>query len=378
MRIAFINQLAESFGSTIRCRLLVRGLRELGHTVIYSESLPSTLQGESLIEQSDNLSGYYSAIIKRISLLKQSLPLDLVIISKLNPLSLPLILWARWQRIPLMVDWDDLDSFFQSSWSRMMVTRFVERGCAGLPDMITTHNEILLAFALRRGARRASLIPQAIDEILFTPRPEDRVKERKHYLIPDDRAAVGIALTFTQGGARDLEILLSAQASLESRKVPLSFLIAGDGPLRYHFQKMATDQGLSHVHWVGWLAHERIPRFLSALDLGIVLMREDAGNRARFSLKVIEYLAMNIPVMGNLVGATADSFSPFLAQAVKPDSQSLANALETWVREKWKMGIGFGRVLTGSARDMVLENHSVDAMKKALKLCLGAVVGTTG
>ena len=56
-------------------------------------------------------------------------------------------------------------------------------------------------------------------------------------------------------------------------------------------------------------------------------MADDPANRMRMSLKVLEYLAMELTVVGHLVGATKDAFAPYCF-ACGPSEGSMASRIE--------------------------------------------------
>ncbi|MFC1851614.1 glycosyltransferase [candidate division CSSED10-310 bacterium] len=367
MRILFINPLAESFGSTIRCRFIVRCLRELGHDVLYSEAAPSSFKDAVTVEQPDQISGYLFATRSRIDLIKKSGPFDFVYLSKLNPITAPLIVWTRLNKIPLVVDWDDLDSFFQTNWLRTVATRSVERTFPPFPHYVTTHNVLLQKYAQRRGAKKVKIIPQVVDETIFDPARFDKKRERRRLLISDDSPVAGIVLTLTAGGARDLELLFQTMLLLQENQSPLKLMIIGGGSQKYHYQEMARAQGLDTIIWTDWIPYESVPRHLAACDIALIMMRDDPGNRYRFSLKLLEYLAMNMPVFGSLCGASADKLNGYLEESVGADPEALADTLSDWVTENWLDTQYDFQQGTSLIRERIVENYGLQTMKNSLQ-----------
>ena len=81
------------------------------------------------------------------------------------------------------------------------------------------------------------------------------------------------------------------------------------------------------VRITGRLAQSEVPKFLAATDLGLIYMADDPANQMRMSLKVLEYLAMELTVVGRLVGATKDAFAPYCF-ACGPSEGSMASRIE--------------------------------------------------
>ena len=62
----------------------------------------------------------------------------------------------------------------------------------------------------------------------------------------------------------------------------------------------------------GLLPQHKVAHALRTLDAGVIFMSDQESNRARASFKVLEYLAMNIPIFGQVVGETYQRFSDFI------------------------------------------------------------------
>jgi glycosyltransferase involved in cell wall biosynthesis len=109
-------------------------------------------------------------------------------------------------------------------------------------------------------------------------------------------------------------------------------IIGGGGPLEDRYRRLIGELGID-VRITGRFPQSEIPKFLAATDLGLVYMADDPGNRMRMSLKVLEYLAMELTVVGRLVGATKDAFEPYCF-ACGPSEQSMASRIEEVLAEK--------------------------------------------
>jgi glycosyltransferase involved in cell wall biosynthesis len=79
-------------------------------------------------------------------------------------------------------------------------------------------------------------------------------------------------------------------------------VVAGDGAVRSTLQRRAHELGLcSRVHWLGQVAHRRIPLVLASCE--VALAPYPALREFAFSpLKLYEYLAAGIPVVASSIG----------------------------------------------------------------------------
>lgn len=366
MQVIFINSLSEMFGTTIRCRAMVQCLRESGHEVFYTEARPSTYPDAEIIYQEDSAYEYGKAIRRRIEFIDRYPEADVLYISKLNALTLPLLVYGRYKRLPIVVDWDDCDSYFQTSPARTVATRLVERASPRYIPILTTHNGTIMAYAKRRGARNVFIVPQVVDNRIFEPNRFQKERERKRLLIPEDHLAIALAITLNQGGARDIDLIFRTMEILKTKKLPVLLIVIGGGSHQYFYQQKAKELFLDNISWTGWEDHDKVPRLLSACDAGIVLMREDKGNVYRFSLKCLEYLFMDLPIIGSVYGATQNALKPYLDRIIPSDPEMMAAALESFYYEK-TMSDDHSTVYNEAVRRDLEKHFGIRKMRTALE-----------
>jgi glycosyltransferase involved in cell wall biosynthesis len=56
----------------------------------------------------------------------------------------------------------------------------------------------------------------------------------------------------------------------------------------------------------GWVDHARTPDYLAAADLAVYPYRDSLVNRAKCSAKIIEYMAMGLPIVASRVGQNVE------------------------------------------------------------------------
>lgn len=116
----------------------------------------------------------------------------------------------------------------------------------------------------------------------------------------------------TIGDRIDLELL--AQVA----KSGISVLLVGQKQRNLPDERLRQLTDLPNVQWVGHKPPVELPRYLAALDVGLVPYTDSQFNRASFPLKTLEYLAAGLPVVSTDLPASqwlATSHVPIASNA---------------------------------------------------------------
>jgi glycosyltransferase involved in cell wall biosynthesis len=233
---------------------------------------------------------------------------------------------AKLRKKKVFIDFDDLDSEWQSTPLRKRLMQLTERWMPKYADLVTTHNRYLQQFIRDTGAENVSIIPQGVDTELFDPRKYDKHREKERLGLENHRVLSFLG-SFTVGSSRDLHIILKATAEVQQREKNVSLLIiGGEGPLERKYLEMIKALGLKNVHITGRMSQQEVPRHLAASDLGLIAMQENRANRMRVSLKMLEYLAMELTVVGHMTGESRDVLGRY-CHLCEPSARSLAERI---------------------------------------------------
>jgi glycosyltransferase involved in cell wall biosynthesis len=324
-RILFVNVGESRHGSTYRARKLCQLLRAGGRDVFYVESNYEDTETSCSIPQPDTTIGLIAAAARRVRLCWQR-DYDVLFLQKPLPPTAPCVLVAKLRGKKVALDFDDLDSRWQSTAVRRGLTALCERWIPRCADLVTTHNRYLREHVERTTGVAAALVSQGVDARLFDATRYDRRAEKERAGVAG-RAVCCFLGSFTLGSARDLDVILRAVHLVSRRRRDIKLLIiGGGGPLEDRYRRLISELGID-VRITGRLAQSEVPRFLAAADLGLIYMADDRANEMRMSLKVLEYLAMELTVVGRLVGATKDAFEPYCFSC-GPSEGSLASRIE--------------------------------------------------
>jgi UDP-N-acetylglucosamine transferase subunit ALG13 len=301
-----INPVDISYGSTHRIRKICQGLRERGWDIEYVESNYTGTGPAVSVRQTNNAPGFLAGTLHRVylALFKRY---DILFTQTITPLTVGTMLAAKLRGKKVVVDWDDLSWVLQKNRFRSWLVRFCEHTFMHTADVVFVPNRYLLEYGRDKGARQIVFAPHGVDFDRFDPSKYSSDAVRAELGL-NDKPTLGFLASFTTGGVGDLDVVYRAVKKVQEQRPNLNFLVMGGGPLYEEYRRLAEGMGLRNTVFTGLAGQETIPRWLSAVDVGLIFMRDNINNRMKTSLKVGEYLAMNRPVVGHLEGQTADDF----------------------------------------------------------------------
>lgn len=186
-----------------------------------------------------------------------------------------------------------------------------ERWMPKYVDSVTTHNRYLQNYIVHLNSVKASLVPQGVDTRLFDPQKYDKAFEKKRLGLEGKTICCFLG-SFTIGSAKDLHVILRAITYVTGQREDIFFLmIGGSGPLEEKYLQFIRELKLNRVLVTGSMPQSEVPRYLAAADIGLLYMDDDHANRMRMSLKLLEYLAMELTVVGHVVGSSRDIFGEY-------------------------------------------------------------------
>jgi glycosyltransferase involved in cell wall biosynthesis len=97
-----------------------------------------------------------------------------------------------------------------------------------------------------------------------------------------------------------VDIAVHAVALLRDRAPHLKFLIIGHGPDREKLEAMVQQHRLEdRVIMRGLIPIEQVAETMAGVDLGVVPKRKDSFGNEAFSTKIMEFMAMGVPVIAS-------------------------------------------------------------------------------
>jgi glycosyltransferase involved in cell wall biosynthesis len=101
----------------------------------------------------------------------------------------------------------------------------------------------------------------------------------------------------------DLDLALVALKTVLVEVPDTRMVIVGTGDGLARLRSLAQELSLDHaVVFTGWIDHKHVPSYLAAADVAIYPYRDTLVNRAKCSIKILEYMSMGKAIVTTRVG----------------------------------------------------------------------------
>jgi glycosyltransferase involved in cell wall biosynthesis len=216
-------------------------------------------------------------------------------------------------------------------------------------------------------AAKISIIENGVETALF--RPDQAAVEIRKQLQIQDRFLICYA--GTMGNAHGLKTLIAAAEELQTKLPNATFLLIGEGAEKQQIVELAGARGLTNIQFLRQEPRERIPAYLSAADVCLVLLKKNDLFKTVIPTKLLEYMACERPVIVAVDGQArqiveasgagvfvAPENSEALARAILDLSKDSASREEMGSRGRQYIALNFSREQTARNYIAVLEELS--------------------
>ncbi len=167
---------------------------------------------------------------------------------------------------------------------------WMERLSIAYSNHVIIANHIWYEKLVRRSVRadKCTAIINYPDPAIFSPRP------RAAHAADEFTMCYPGTLSWHQG----LDLAVEAMELLRERVPQLRFLMIGDGPERESLKRMIRDRAMEdRIKLTGMIPLEQVATTMADVDLGVVPKRRDSFGNEAFSTKIMEFMAMGVPVL---------------------------------------------------------------------------------
>jgi colanic acid biosynthesis glycosyl transferase WcaI len=305
----------------------------------------------------------YASFALSAALAGSTVPTPQVVIATSPQLLCALAGWwiAFWKRIPFVFEVRDL-------WPESLAAV----GAASEGTFLHRLLSSIAGFLYRRADRIVVVSPAFKDHLIrYWNVPEGKIwivengvetdtfrfdaaaPEVRTQLKFDDRFL--ICYIGTLGQAHGLETLITAAEALQTTLPAAMFLLIGEGAEKEQIVELAAARGLTNIQFLDQQPREKIPAYVSAADLCLVLLKKTDLFKTVIPTKLLEYMACERPVIVAVDGEARQIVEQSAAGVfVEPEnSQELVRAILDLAPDEQKrkqMGI--------SGRQYIIQNFS--------------------
>ena len=266
---------------------------------------------------------------------------DAIHVCKPQPINgLAGFLAAKGLRCPLFVDCDDYEAEanrFSGLWQKKLVQLWEDQ----LPKYataLTVNTHFLQERYQKLGISpdRIHYVPNGI-AAGWTPEPAERsILGLRNALNLQEKQVIIYVGTLSQI-SHSVGLLLEAFAIVEKELPKAHLLLVGTGDDRVLLQRKVQELGLSaKVTFVGEVLPSNVANYFRLAQCSVDPVRDEAVAKARSPLKIVESLALGVPVVTGNVGDRAEMLQNGAAGLlVEPgDAQALAAGIVKLLKDK--------------------------------------------
>jgi glycosyltransferase involved in cell wall biosynthesis len=194
------------------------------------------------------------------------------------------------------------------------------------------------------GSDKIGIWPPAVDKAFFLNRPPSQVTRLRRKLGKSDELIVLYHGHISK--ARNLLETASAFKILKSMPVKAKLVLLGDGPLEEELDEYVRANHLADsVQLLQPVDYAEVPDYIAACDVGIVPLPDHIWFRYQCPIKLLEYLAMNKPVIVSKIPANTwlvDNV-PVALYLEGTSPHEIAQGIETFMKVRKSLRPKMGR-----------------------------------
>jgi colanic acid biosynthesis glycosyl transferase WcaI len=306
----------------------------------------------------------YASFFLSAALTGLSLPRPEIVIATSPQLLCALAGWwiAFWKRVPFIFEVRDLwpeslaavgaggeGSLLHSTLAA--IAGFLYRHADGIVVVTPAFKQHLIEH-WRVPASKIAVVENGVETDLFSPDPVSTAAIRRQ-LDLDHRFLV--CYIGTMGMAHGLETLIDTAGQLQTTLPEAVFMLIGEGAEKQRIRDLAAARNLRNMQFLDQQPRERIPAFVSAADVCLVLLKKTDLFKTVIPTKLLEYMSCARPVIVAVDGESRGIVDQAGAGVFVPpeDSRALVTAICGLARDP-----GLRQQMGANGRQFIVQNLS--------------------
>lgn len=219
-------------------------------------------------------------------------------------------------------------------------------------------------------AEKISVVPNGVETKAFCPQTPDPVLRQE--LGTEGKFVVSFIGTL--GLAHGLDTLVTVAERLRESHSDIVFLLVGEGADRERILKLASARALSNVRFVPQQLRERVPAYIAASDVCLVLLRKSTVFETVIPTKMLEFMSCAKPVILGVDGQAREMIERSKAGIhIEPENPAALCDAILRLREQEAMRETLGR----NGREYIVRNLSRERTAiEYLDILNGVLAGT--
>jgi colanic acid biosynthesis glycosyl transferase WcaI len=214
---------------------------------------------------------------------------------------------ARWKRVPFVFEVRDLWPESLAAVGMAAGDSLLHRSLAKIAGFLYRHaNRIVVVTPAFEDylvehwdvpREKISVIENGVETQRFAPEPfagEARSNLRRE-LDAEERFVV--SYIGTMGMAHGLETIIAAAVQLRATNPEVVFLMLGEGAAKERIATLARERGLNNLRFVDQQPREKIPAYIAASDVCLVLLKKTDLFKTVLPTKMLEFMSCARPVL---------------------------------------------------------------------------------
>jgi colanic acid biosynthesis glycosyl transferase WcaI len=267
---------------------------------------------------------------------------------------------AHWKRVPFVFEVRDL-------WPESLAAvgvgdgkSFLHRSLANIAGFLYRHSDRIVVVTpafqdylvqhWQVPREKISVIENGVETHQFAPQTETKLRTE---LGADGKFVV--SYIGTMGMAHGLETILEAAAQLRASNPEILFLVVGEGAEKQRIVELARERGLANLRFVEQQPREKIPAYICASDVCLVLLKKTDLFKTVIPTKMLEFMSCARPVILGVEGQARTILEEARGGvAIDPEnSDALVNAIR-YLAANPEMAGRLGR----NGREYIVRNYS--------------------
>ncbi len=171
---------------------------------------------------------------------------------------------------------------------------------------------------------KISVVQNGVEAELFSPKAEGDLRSRL-----GTEGKFVVSYIGTMGNAHGLQVLVEAAAQLQNVAPHIAFLLVGEGAEKQQLAALSGSHGLTNLRFVDQQSRQKIPAYICASDVCVVLLKKSEIFKTVIPSKMLEFMSCARPVILGVEGQARQILEEAQAGiAIEPgNSSQLAEAV---------------------------------------------------